>query len=89
MSIEAIQRRLVALHYDIGQGGDGRDGGDGESGPRSQAATLAAVLPNPRRYRAEPPSPYVQRRRDWILGQMPYVEMPATTGGVPRVRAAR
>jgi len=56
---------------------------------RSQAATLAAVLPNPRRYRAEPPSPYVQRRRDWILGQMPYVEMPATTGGVPRAREAR
>lgn len=56
---------------------------------RAQAATLAAVLPNPRRYRAEPPSPYVQRRRDWILGQMPHVEMPATTGGAPRARATR
>lgn len=56
---------------------------------RTQAATLAAVLPNPRRYRAEPPSPYVQRRRDWILGQMSYVEMPAATGGAPRIREAR
>ncbi|HNR21631.1 MAG TPA: monofunctional biosynthetic peptidoglycan transglycosylase [Steroidobacteraceae bacterium] len=56
---------------------------------RSQAATLAAVLPNPRRYRAQPPSPYVQRRRDWILGQMPYVEMPAATGSATRAREAR
>jgi len=43
---------------------------------RTQAATLAAVLPNPRRYRAEPPSPYVQRRREWILQQMAYVTVP-------------
>lgn len=35
-----------------------------------QAARLAAVLPNPYRYRAQPPSPYVQRRSQWILRQM-------------------
>jgi monofunctional biosynthetic peptidoglycan transglycosylase len=35
-----------------------------------QAARLAAVLPNPYRYRANPPSPYVQRRSQWILQQM-------------------
>lgn len=35
-----------------------------------QAARLAAILPNPWRYRAEPPSPYVQRRSEWILRQM-------------------
>ncbi|MGD9599721.1 MAG: monofunctional biosynthetic peptidoglycan transglycosylase [Steroidobacteraceae bacterium] len=56
---------------------------------RTQAATLAAVLPNPRRYRATAPSPYVQRRRDWILRQMSYLETPAATDGVPRVREAR
>src|SRR5690606_18119641 len=56
---------------------------------RVEAATLAAVLPNPRRYRADAPSPYVQCRRDWILRQMSGLEMPAATGGVPRVREAR
>jgi monofunctional glycosyltransferase len=37
---------------------------------RSDAATLAAVLPNPQRLHAAAPSAYVQQRRDWILGQM-------------------
>jgi monofunctional biosynthetic peptidoglycan transglycosylase len=37
---------------------------------RAEAATLAAVLPNPIRMHAERPSPYVASRRDWILGQM-------------------
>jgi monofunctional glycosyltransferase len=37
---------------------------------RYQAATLAAVLPNPRRFRVERPSPYIVSRRDWIVAQM-------------------
>jgi monofunctional biosynthetic peptidoglycan transglycosylase len=37
---------------------------------RYEAATLAAVLPNPLRLRANAPSPYVQLRRDQILAQM-------------------
>jgi len=53
---------------------------------RSEAATLAAVLPNPRRYRADAPSPYVQRRRDWILRQMPHVVPPLTVRGAPAER---
>jgi monofunctional glycosyltransferase len=35
-----------------------------------EAALLAAVLPNPRRYRVEKPSPYVLQRRARILRQM-------------------
>jgi monofunctional biosynthetic peptidoglycan transglycosylase len=31
---------------------------------------LAAVLPNPLRYRADRPGPYVQQRRNEILRQM-------------------
>ncbi len=34
------------------------------------AALLAAVLPNPVRFRVDRPSAYVQERRDWILQQM-------------------
>lgn len=37
---------------------------------RTQAAAIAAVLPNPRRYSANPPGPYVQERIGWIVGQM-------------------
>ena len=36
----------------------------------SEAALLAAVLPNPLRLHADRPSRYVSERRDWILGQM-------------------
>ncbi len=37
---------------------------------RPEAATLAAVLPNPIRLHADRPSAYVMSRRDWIIGQM-------------------
>ena len=37
---------------------------------REQAALIAAVLPNPRVYRVDAPSPQVLARRDWILQQM-------------------
>lgn len=35
-----------------------------------QYARLAAVLPSPKRMRAEPPSPFVEQRSQWILAQM-------------------
>jgi monofunctional glycosyltransferase len=37
---------------------------------RSQAALLAATIPNPIRFSAKRPSGYVLRRQSWILGQM-------------------
>ena len=37
---------------------------------RQEAALLAAVLPNPKRFRVEAPSGYVRQRQAWILGQM-------------------
>jgi monofunctional biosynthetic peptidoglycan transglycosylase len=39
----------------------------------SDAALLAAVLPNPKQLRASEPSPYVRQRQDWILGQMQHL----------------
>ncbi|TCK07360.1 monofunctional biosynthetic peptidoglycan transglycosylase [Marinobacterium mangrovicola] len=36
----------------------------------NQAARLAAILPNPWRYSAQPPGPYVQQRARWIERQM-------------------
>lgn len=37
---------------------------------QSEAAALAAILPNPREYRANPASRYIQSRINWILEQM-------------------
>ncbi len=37
---------------------------------RTQASRLAAALPNPYRYRIQPPSGYVARRSAWIRQQM-------------------
>lgn len=36
----------------------------------AQAALLAAVLPSPKRMRADAPSPYVRSRQEWIMNQM-------------------
>lgn len=35
-----------------------------------QAAAIAAVLPNPRVYRANPASNFIQQRKNWIVRQM-------------------
>lgn len=35
-----------------------------------EAAAIAAVLPNPREYRANPASNFIQRRKNWIVRQM-------------------
>jgi monofunctional biosynthetic peptidoglycan transglycosylase len=49
-----------------------------------EAATLAAVLPNPVRYRVEPPSPYVLERTDWILAQVEMLGGAAYVGGLSK-----
>lgn len=37
-----------------------------------EAASIAAILPNPRRYRASSSLGYIERRKNWILRQMNY-----------------
>ena len=37
-----------------------------------EAAAIAAILPNPRKYRAHPPTAFIQRRKEWIVTQMRY-----------------
>ena len=41
---------------------------------RTEAARIAACLPNPKKYKAEPASPYIARRTSWILIQMNNLE---------------
>jgi monofunctional glycosyltransferase len=37
---------------------------------KEQAALLSVVLPNPRKYSATKPGPYLQNRQQWVLRQM-------------------
>ncbi|HEX5160586.1 MAG TPA: monofunctional biosynthetic peptidoglycan transglycosylase [Steroidobacteraceae bacterium] len=74
------KERILEVYLNVAQFGDGVYGVEAAAQrywrkPASQldrweAATLAAVLPNPIRLHANAPSPYVQLRRDQILAQM-------------------
>ncbi|MDZ7582727.1 MAG: monofunctional biosynthetic peptidoglycan transglycosylase [Deltaproteobacteria bacterium] len=44
---------------------------------RSQAALLAAALPNPRHLRVDRPSPYLRARAGWVMKQMHRLDPPA------------
>lgn len=39
-----------------------------------EASAIAAILPNPRQYRAQPASGYIQNRKNWIQRQMRNIE---------------
>lgn len=41
---------------------------------KQNAAAIAAILPNPRNYKAHPPSSYISRRINWIQRQMNNLE---------------
>jgi monofunctional glycosyltransferase len=74
------KRRILEVYLNVAEFGFGTYGAEAASQKffhrpaakltRSDAATLAAVLPNPERLSAAAPSAYVQQRREWILGQM-------------------
>ena len=80
--IEALwpKKRILEIYLNVAQFGYGTYGAEAAAQrffhkpasrlSRSDAAVLAAVLPNPERFSAVTPSKYVQQRRDWILGQM-------------------
>lgn len=74
------KRRILEVYLNIAQFGDGVYGVPAAArhllgrppdrlGAR-HAALLAAVLPNPLRFRADRPSPYVRLRAQWIQAQM-------------------
>jgi monofunctional biosynthetic peptidoglycan transglycosylase len=82
LAIEALwpKRRILEVYLNVAELGDGVYGVGAASrrffgrdvrwlGPR-EAAVLAAVLPSPKRMRADAPGPYAQRRARWIQAQM-------------------
>jgi monofunctional biosynthetic peptidoglycan transglycosylase len=74
------KRRILEIYLNIAEFGRGTYGAEAAAQryfhttaaklSRDDSAVLAAVLPNPQLLSAAAPSAYVQRRRDWILGQM-------------------
>ncbi len=74
------KRRILEVYLNSAEFGYGTYGAEAAAqrffhGPaarltRSDAALLAAVLPNPEHYSAAAPSAYLQRRREQILAQM-------------------
>jgi len=74
------KRRILEIYLNIAEFGDGTYGAEAAAQrffhkpasrlTRSDAATLAAVLPSPEHLSAAAPSRYVAQRRDWILNQM-------------------
>lgn len=80
--IEALwpKSRIVEVYANIAEFGDGVYGAEASAQrffrkPAAQltaaeSARLAAVLPNPKRFRVDAPSPYVRRRQAWIQRQV-------------------
>lgn len=74
------KKRILEVYLNIVEFGEGVYGAEaaartyfGKPAKRltpSEAALLAAVLPNPRKFRANAPSDYIRGRQAWILGQM-------------------
>ncbi|MDO6595796.1 monofunctional biosynthetic peptidoglycan transglycosylase [Oceanihabitans sp. 2_MG-2023] len=40
---------------------------------QQEAAAIAAILPNPRKYKANPASSYIESRKKWTINQMRYI----------------
>jgi monofunctional glycosyltransferase len=38
-----------------------------------ESAMIAACLPSPKKYKVNPPSPYITKRYPWVMGQMNYL----------------
>lgn len=74
------KRRILEVYLNIVEFGDGIYGAEaaartyfGKPAARltpAEAALLAAVLPNPRKFHANAPSGYIRGRQAWILDQM-------------------
>lgn len=82
------KERIMEVYLNVIEMGDGVYGAQAASKKffkkdakylsKSEAATIAAVLPNPIRFNAGKPSGYITKRRDWVINQM------ALWGGVLR-----
>jgi monofunctional biosynthetic peptidoglycan transglycosylase len=76
------KERILEVYLNVIEMGDGIYGAEAASQAyfnkpasklnSSQAALIAAVLPNPIKYSAKKPGPFIHRRQQWIIRQMNY-----------------
>lgn len=80
MELLFSKRRILELYLNVAEMGTGIFGIEAASNhyfgkkaanlSKEESAAIAAILPGPKLYKANPPSPYVSRRKRWILKQM-------------------
>lgn len=100
--IEAVwgKRRILEMYLNVVEWGDGIFGIEAASQhyfgkhaselTSSEAAQLVAVLPNPRRFNAGSPSPYIRKRAGSIKGGMRGAALPrADEADRPRKKSRR
>ncbi|MCM2312573.1 MAG: monofunctional biosynthetic peptidoglycan transglycosylase [Steroidobacteraceae bacterium] len=81
------KRRILEVYLNVAEFGRGTWGvqaasrryfrKDASRLTEPEAALLAAVLPSPKRYRADAPGPYLRKRQAWIQRQMSALGGPA------------
>lgn len=86
--IEAVwgKQRILEVYVNVIEWGEGIYGvqaasqyyfnKDADKLTTREAALLAAIIPNPRRWSASNPTPYIERRASWIMGRMNSVAIP-------------
>jgi monofunctional biosynthetic peptidoglycan transglycosylase len=77
------KERIMEVYLNVIETGDGLYGAEAAAQKyfkrsakklsRNQSAMIAAILPNPLKYSAIKPSPYIKKRQQWILRNMDYI----------------
>lgn len=80
------KERIMEVYLNVIEMGDGIYGAEAASQKyfkkpaknlsRAEAAAIAAVLPNPRRWRPDKPTAYIAKKKSWILWNMNNVVKP-------------
>jgi monofunctional glycosyltransferase len=78
------KERILEVYLNVAEMGDGIFGIEAAAQQffnkpaaqlrKEESALIAAVLPNPVKYKVNNPSGYVQKRKNWILNQMNQIE---------------
>ena len=95
--LEAVcsKQRILEIYLNIAQWGDNQFGAQAASQlyfaknaielNRQESALLAAVLPNPVRFRVDKPSQYILNRQHWILSQIKGLGGPGYLSAMSRI----
>lgn len=79
------KKRIIEVYLNVIEMGPGVYGAEAASQyyfnksasklTKQEAATIAAILPNPIRWSASHPTPYILKKRNWIVRHMKYIDL--------------